>query len=171
MNLTSYCRLLWRKTTESTFVTTLSNQMWVSDVIRVIDGAFKTPHKPGWIMTVILPSVIQLTRLLYTQTWCRLSRFWKLLMVGHGNRREWAGWGKVRKSDRIYQKPVYKSTRRWLPGGSTVLWYTNVLYHLVQLATRGSEIMRDRTMWMQIIIRRNISWMSITTTSACSYNW
>jgi len=73
-------------------------QSSLSDVIQVIDGAVKLQRKLGSMMTVMLHSIMHRTALHTAQTWQTWSRFWKMRMLGHGNHREWAGWGKVRKS-------------------------------------------------------------------------
>jgi len=77
--------------------TKFTNKIWVSDGIRVIEGAVNAQGKSVRMTTIMLHSCIHQTTSLCTQTWCTLSTFWKSLMVGHGYQGEGTGWGQIRK--------------------------------------------------------------------------
>ena len=122
INSISSSLLLLSEKAKSKLVTQFCNTMYVSDVMHVIEGAVKAQYIPVWKMTVMLYSPMPPTATLFAQTWCTLLTLWKLLMVGHGNPGEWAGWGTVRNSDYINRNLVESYTCRKFLGESAGMW-------------------------------------------------
>jgi len=76
-------------------------------------------------------------------------------MVGHGNRGEGAGYGKVRKLGCINQGSVDGSICGKLPAESAAMWQCYVIHRSDNVWSSGSEIERPHSFWMQLSIHRN----------------
>jgi len=87
-----------------------TNTIYVSVIIQVITAAVNAQCKSVQQMTAILHSSMHPTAEHLSQTCCTLSRFWKLLIVGHRNWGEEAGSGNVRRSCYVYVNLVARST-------------------------------------------------------------
>jgi len=100
-----------------------------------------------------LPNYV--SALVSAQTWWTWSKFWKLPMVGHGNRGEWDAYRKVRMSGYIYRKPGDGSV---CPQSVADCADTRWAYHIHRadiVYSRGSCTDRRWSSWMEIIIHRN----------------
>jgi len=97
---------------------------------------------------------MQLTALLSAQTCCTWSRFWKLLIIRHGNWRKRAGKRKVRKSGTIYLKLGDGSLCCNSLGESTKTRWSYVIYWTDDTNSGGSDTERPQCVWMQMIIPR-----------------
>jgi len=152
INMISSCLLEICENVQSKLETKFTNEIWVSDGLRVIEGAVNAPWKSVWMTTVMLHSCIHQTTSLLIQIWCTWSTFWTLLMVGHGNWGEGTGEGKVRKLGYINEKLVYGSTCGKLPAESTGMWQRYVIHCLENMCISWSGIETPECFWMQLSI-------------------
>jgi len=97
MNLISTCLLQLSEIAKCKLETQFTRKVYVCVAIPFSDGVINVQCKPVHMTTGIQHSTMHLTAYLATQAWCTLSRFWQVVMGGHGNRGGGAGWGKIRK--------------------------------------------------------------------------
>jgi len=76
-------------------------------------------------------------------------------MVCGGNRREWTGYGMVRKSGCIYLKLVDGFSCRKLPAKRAEMRWTYVIRHSTEVYSGALETERSRSFVMQMIIHRS----------------
>jgi len=98
---------------------------------------------------------MQLTAEHSAQTCCTWSRFWKLVMLHHGNRGKRAGKRKGRKLGSICVKLVDGFVCRNIPAESNKMRRSYVIYRTDDMNIGGSETERPRCFWIQIVIGRN----------------
>jgi len=123
--------------------------------MSVIEGAVSDQDKSVWMTTVMQHSSMRSTAYLSAQTWCKLLRFLKLLMIWHRNRGAGAGWGQVRNWGHIIQKLLERSTYCKLPAESGGMWSGHVMHHSDTVDSGWLEIEGPESFWMQMIIHRN----------------
>jgi len=82
-------------------------------------------------------------------------RFWKLLLVCHGNRGKWARYRKVRKSGSICLKLVHQSGCHTILSESAKMWRRYVIYRTDDVNRSGSETERLWCIWIQMILPRH----------------
>jgi len=155
MNPLLSCLLQINENTQSELETKCTNTVSLSDDIQVMEGAVNGQHEAVWITTIMSHSSIHPTTSLCIQTGCTWSALWKSLMVGHGNRGDRTGYGKVWKLGYINQKLVCGSTCSELPAKSAGMSLCYVIHRSENICFSWLENDMPQSFCMQLSIDRN----------------